>query len=74
MNQAEIDRESITYLINQSKSPEEARQRVDKLEGISLPRKYVDAIVEDTIKTKFLDIDSKAKAITAEINELEKNL
>jgi len=74
MNQAEIDRQSITYIVYHSNSPEEARRKFDKLEGITLKKEFAHSILEEAIKEKFLTIDSQKKAMIAEIDDLEKSL
>jgi hypothetical protein len=72
MNQAEIDRQTIEFIVNQTPSEEEARQRLDKLQ-VSLKKDYYEFLVEEAIKNKFLIIN-KTKEIQAKILNLESKL
>jgi hypothetical protein len=72
MNQADIDRQTIEFIVNQTPSEEEARQRLDKLQ-VSLKKDYYEFLVEEAIKNKFLIIN-KTKEIQAKILNLESKL
>jgi len=72
MNQAEIDRQTIEFIVNQTPTEEEARVRLEKLQ-VSLKKDYYEFLVEDAIKNKFLIIN-KTKEIQAEILNLESKL
>ncbi len=67
-----VQGQSIQFVVNDSKTPEEAHARYVALEGVLMPKDVADSIFADALKAKFPT--KTAAALLSEINDLEKSL
>ena len=66
-----VEGQSIQFVVNDSKTPDEAKARYTALEGVLMPKDVADGIFADALKSKF---PSKSASVLSEINDLDKKL
>lgn len=68
-----VQGDSIRYLVNSSETPDDARDRYSRMEGIDLSKDVADEIFETELQNKFPPMPT-SQQIQASIEDLEKKL